>query len=142
MKDLSTKEKLTKKTSLFLIFLGIFFWIVAFMVPVDMFILVSLFSLGIMVIALPLMYNYSCDDEKKTEQKQTPLTKNEFWGMSIFSSISFGVIGYLLLLQEWGVAIILSVFVGDIAVIFLFIVITDFRNKRNVIKHGEYKKNE
>lgn len=135
MKELSVKEKLTKKTSLFLIFLGIFFWIVAFMVPADMFILVSLFTLGIMVIALPLMYNYSYDDEKKTEQKQTPLTKNEFWGMSIFSSISFGVIGYLLLLQEWGVAIILSVFVGDIAVIFLLIVIEDCRDKRKMKKH-------
>ena len=142
MKDLSTKEKLTKKTSLFLIFLGIFFWIVAFMVQADMFILVSLVSLGIMLIVLPLLYDYSCDDEKKTEQKQTPLTKNEFWGMSIFSSSSFGVIGYFLLLQEWGIAIILSIFVGDIAVIFLLIVITDFRNKRNVIKHGEDKKNE
>ena len=82
----------------------------------------------------PLFYAYSDDDEKMTEQKQRPLTKNEICGMLIFSLITLEVIGFFAVFQEWVYVLILSVFVGDVAVIFLLILIADYRDKRKMNK--------
>jgi len=83
----------------------------------------------------PLVYyNYSDDGEERTEQKQRPLTKNEICGMLIFSLITLEVIGFFAIFQEWGVVIIVSVFVGDLAIILLLVVIADYRDKRKMNK--------
>ena len=134
MTKLSNKKKLDKKTSLLLILCGLVFCVVGFVATEDMFILVALSSIGIMLMIFPLFYAYSDDDEKRTEQKQRPLTKNEICGMLIFSLITLEVIGFFAIFQEWGIVIIVSVFVGDLAIIFLLVVIADYRDKRKMNK--------
>ncbi len=133
MTKLSNQKKLDKKTSLLLILCGLVFCVVGFVATEDMFILVALLSIGIMLMIFPLFYAYS-DDEKRTEQKQRPLTKNEICGMLIFSLITFEVIGFFAVFQEWGIVIIVSVFVGDLAIILLLVVIADYRDKRKMNK--------
>ena len=133
---LSNKKKLDKKTSLLLILCGVTFCVVGFVATDDMFLLVALFSLGIMLMIFPLVYyNYSDDGKKRTEQKQRSLTKNEICGMLIFSLITLEVIGFFAVFQEWVYVFLLSVFVGDVAVIFLLVVIADYRDKRKMKKH-------
>ena len=134
MTELPNKKKLNKKTSLFLILLGVVFWVAGFVITNDMFLIVAFFSIGIMLMIFPLFYNYSDEDEKKTKQKQTPLTKNEISGMLIFSLFTLEVIVFFAVFQEWVYVFILSVFVGDVAVIFLLIVIADYRDKRKMNK--------
>ena len=85
----------------------------------------------------PLFYTYSDDGGKRTEQKQRPLTKNEFSGMLIFSLITLEVIVFFAVFQEWVYVLILSVFVGDVAVISLLVVIGDYRDKRKMIKQND-----
>ena len=110
------------------------FCIVGFVVTEDMFILVALFSVGIMLMIFPLFYTYSDDGGKRTEQKQRPLTKNEISGMLIFSLITLELIVFFAVFQEWVYVLTLSVFVGDVAVISLLVVIGDYRDKRKMIK--------
>ena len=110
------------------------FCIVGFVATEDMFILVALFSIGIMLMIFPLFYTYSDDGGKITEQKQRPLTKNEISGMLIFSLITLELIVFFAVFQEWVYVLILSVFVGDVAVISLLILIADYRDQRKMIK--------
>ena len=131
---LSNKKKLDKKISLFLILCGVIFCIVGFVATEDMFILVALFSVGIMLMIFPLVYTYSDEDDKRTGKKQRHLTKNEFSGMLIFSLITLELIIFFAVFQEWVYVLTLSVFVGDVAVISLLILIADYRDQRKVIK--------
>ena len=129
----SDKEKLDKKTILILEALGIILLVVGGISTEDMARTIFLMTVGVMLMCLPLI-NRSDDDQKSKTKEQKPLKTNQRWLMLIFSFSTFGVIGYFVFLDDWIVVMILSFLIGDFALIFLLIVIEDFRDKRKEIK--------
>jgi hypothetical protein len=141
MSDLSIKEKLTKKTPIILILFGMIFCISGFFVTTeDMFLIIAFCSIGSMLMIYPLFYNFSDKDEKNIEEKHTPLTKNEIWGMPVFACITFGLIGFYSGLQDWFMVVIIRITVGDVAAILLILVIEDCKKRKNIKFEKEFTK--
>ncbi len=129
----SDKVELDKKTILILESLGTILLFVGILGIENFTRSIFFMIVGFCLMVLPLI-NSSDDDQKTNPLEKKPLTKNQSRLMLIFSIITFGVIVYFAFLDEWSIVILISFLVGDFALVALFVVVGDYRDKRNMIK--------